>query len=86
MDDGSVVADIVDPHGHHLSDALPKLKGLAKYAEANGTLYRRIDAVTEVKGKFRVLDLKEKETIEAVLSASDLVSLYESSVAVDYLI
>jgi len=25
--DGSVVADIVDPHGFHLSDALPKLQG-----------------------------------------------------------
>lgn len=24
--DGTIAADIVDPHGHHLADALPKLK------------------------------------------------------------
>ncbi len=31
--DGKVIADIVDPHGTQFSDALPKLKGLATYAE-----------------------------------------------------
>src|SRR5688500_15517874 len=37
---GKVVADIVDPHGHHLSDAMAKLHGLAQYAEAHVTVYR----------------------------------------------
>jgi type III restriction enzyme len=34
--DGSVVVDLVDPHGHHLADALPKLRGLADYADVRG--------------------------------------------------
>lgn len=85
LDNGSYVADIVDPHGHHLGDALPKLKGLAKYAEANGTLYRRIEAITELNGVFKLLDLNEEATRDAVYSASSVVSLYESNAAVDYL-
>ncbi|MEX1165072.1 MAG: hypothetical protein WEB03_15985, partial [Nitriliruptor sp.] len=32
-DDSSISASIVDPHGHHLGDALPKLRGLADYAD-----------------------------------------------------
>mgnify|MGYP001137879770 CR=1 FL=1 len=34
--DGTIRADIVDPHGTHLADALPKLRGLAEYAQAHG--------------------------------------------------
>jgi hypothetical protein len=30
--DGTIGASIVDPHGHHLGDALPELRGLAAYA------------------------------------------------------
>lgn len=37
--DGSIAASIVDPHGHHLGDALPKLRGLAAYAERHGHHY-----------------------------------------------
>lgn len=82
--DGSYVADIVDPHSHHLADALPKLKGLTRYAEVNGSHYRRIDVVSELNGKYKILDLKEKETREAVLTARSAISLYEDNVAVDY--
>ena len=64
--DGSIVADIVDPHGHHLADALPKLRGLARYAENNGALFRRIEAVSEVDGKYRVLDLTKAEVRNAL--------------------
>lgn len=82
--DGSYVADIVDPHSHHLADALPKLKGLARYAEVNGSHYRRIDVVSELNGKYKILDLKEKGTREAVLTAGSAKSLYEDNIAVDY--
>lgn len=37
---GAVVADIVDPHGLHLADALPKLQGLASYAKSHCALLR----------------------------------------------
>ena len=52
--DGTVIADIVDPHATHLGDSVPKLKGLAKYAETHGDTYRRVDAVADVRGTLRV--------------------------------
>ncbi|MDQ0221423.1 type III restriction endonuclease subunit R [Peribacillus cavernae] len=83
--DGSYVADIVDPHSYHLADALPKLKGLARYAEVNGSQYRRIDVVSELNGKYKILDLQEKETRKAVLTASSAKSLYEdNNIALNY--
>ena len=51
--DGKMVVDLVDPHSLHLADALPKLEGLALYAEHHSDAYRRIESVAEVKGKLR---------------------------------
>lgn len=82
--DGSIAADIIDPHGIQFSDALPKLKGLAKYAEANAGIYRRIEVFAEVGGKFRVIDLTEPSTRTAVASAATIKDIYESSMASDY--
>ena len=82
--DGTFVADIVDPHGDYLADALPKLKGLAKYAEENGGNYRRIDAVSKLDDGYRVLDLKEQHVREAIEIATSAKALYESVVADDY--
>lgn len=81
---GNVAVDIVDPHGHFLADTLPKLVGLYDYAEAHASLYRRIEAVDVVSGKFRVLDLKKQEVRDAVRTATSAKSLYESAVAGDY--
>ncbi|MBK8809527.1 MAG: DEAD/DEAH box helicase family protein [Acidobacteria bacterium] len=83
---GNIVADIVDPHGHHLADALPKLRGLARYAEANGTSFRRIDAVALSNGVYRLLDLKEERVRAAVFSATSAKAVYDSAVAEEYLI
>lgn len=69
--DGSVVVSLVDPHGDQYGDALPKLKGLAKYAEEHGSHYRRIDSLAEVSGKMRVLDLKSSATRKKVLETPD---------------
>lgn len=82
--DGSIVADIVDPHGIHLADALPKLKGLARYAEANGGNYRRIEALAAIDERFRTLDLTNAKTRDAVFAATSSKKLYESSAASDY--
>lgn len=84
LDDETIVADLVDPHGTHLADALPKLKGLAKYAEANAGSYRRIEAVAEVDGKYRVLDLTSESVRLAITGASSAKTLYASEVAKDY--
>jgi len=82
--DGSIAADIVDPHGTQFGDSIPKLKGLAKYAATYGETFRRIDAVAKVGESFRVLDLKEEAVRAAVESATSVKALYESAVADDY--
>jgi type III restriction enzyme len=82
--DGTVVADIVDPHATHLSDSAPKLKGLAKYAETHPGVYRRVEAVAEVNGKLRVLDLTTDKVRQAVYNVTDVQGLYAGTLAVDY--
>ncbi|MFF0818367.1 DEAD/DEAH box helicase [Rhodococcus sp. NPDC003318] len=82
--DGTVVADLVDPHGHHLADALPKLRGLADFAEQYGDDFRRIESVAETGGVLRVLDLTKSAVRAAVRDAQDAKQLYKSGVAVDY--
>lgn len=81
---GEVVADIVDPHGFHLADALPKLQGLARYAEAHPQIYRRIETVGETSGKLRVLDLISADVRQAVMEATNAEALYKGAAAGDY--
>lgn len=82
--DGTIIADIVDPHGHHLADSLPKLHGLARYAEANGHLYGRIEAVSEVEGRYRVLDLQKPNVRAAVYAAGSAKSAYLAPLAAPF--
>lgn len=82
--DGKVVVDLVDPHGLHLADALPKLKGLANYAESYGSAYRRIESVAEACGKLRGLDLKRSDVRQAIKEATSAKGLYEGTWASDY--
>lgn len=82
--DGTVVADIVDPHGVHLSDALPKLQGLARYAETHTQTYRRIESIADVGGKLRVLDLTREDVRGSVAAAKNATGLYNGSLASDY--
>ncbi len=84
MQDESIVADIVDPHGHYLADALPKLKGLAQYAATHGAAYRRIESVVEVSGKMRALNLTRGDVRDAIAQTTNLTSLYSGSLAQDY--
>jgi type III restriction enzyme len=82
--DGKVVVDIIDPHGFHLADALPKLHGLARYTETHSQFYRRIEAVAETGGNLRVLDLTRADVRQAVMEATSAESLYKSVAAGDY--
>jgi type III restriction enzyme len=84
QDDGTIVADLVDPHGIQLSDALPKLKGLTRYAEQHGAHYRRIECIAEVDGTFRVLDLMDAATRQAVMTATSTAELYISGISYKY--
>lgn len=82
--DGTIAADIVDPHGIHFSDALPKLQGLAQYAETHSQVYRRIEAVAKIGEKLRVLDLTDSTVRKAVFEAQDAKTLYEGAFASDF--
>lgn len=82
--EGKTVVDLVDPHGLHLADALPKLQGLTAYANEHGGAYRRIEAVAEASGKLRVLDLKRADVRQAIQDAGSPKSLFEGPLADDY--
>lgn len=69
---GEIVADIIDPHGTYLADSLPKLKGLARYAEVHGERFRRIQSIAKTTSGYRSLNLvdaKVRSEIEKANSA-----------------
>ena len=66
-DNGELIASIVDPHGDHLADALPKLRALADYAEQHGGRYARIESVAKGSdGCVRKLSLHEASVRDTV--------------------
>lgn len=84
--DDAIETSIVDPHGAHLSDALPKLKGLARFARVYSDQFARIDAIAEIGGEVRVLDMKDekvRKTVEAA-SGADAKPLYTGERSVEY--
>ena len=83
---GTVVADIVDPHGTQFADAAPKIRGLARYAETYASVFRRVETVAKLGETFRVLDLTERNIRSALESATSIRALYESELASDYLV
>jgi hypothetical protein len=84
-DESDVKVSLVDPHGFHLADALPKLRGLATFTEAFGEEFHRIEAVAKMKdGTLRVLDATADAVRDAIRAADDAEQLYLSSAATDY--
>lgn len=78
-------ASIVDPHGHHLADALPKLRGLANFAATHGESFHRIESVARMNdGSLRVLDLTDPNARVAIKEAEDTEALYLDSRADNY--
>lgn len=69
--DGSEMPAIVDPHGLHLSDTLPKLKGVARYMKDYGDIYSRYWFVSDYKNQAMYLDMKDPETWQVIENASD---------------
>ena len=82
--DGTVVVDIVDPHGDHFADSLPKLVGLAAYAGRHPGVFRRVCAVAEVGGRLRALELTKADVQVAIQSADSAKVLYERALAGDF--
>jgi type III restriction enzyme len=82
---GQIKASIVDPHGHHLDDAVTRLKALADFAEKYGDSFYRIEALSELENSMRVLDMKIPEVRDAVRHESmSAVDFYDAAIAVDY--
>lgn len=75
---GKIVANLIDPHGIHLNDALPKLKGLAKYAEEYGSHFHRIEAIDKIGDSFRFLDLTRLNVRDAIRKAESVRDLYQN--------
>lgn len=84
LDDEKVVADLIDPHGLHLADALPKLKGLAEYAAKHTGAYRRIASVAAVGTQLRVLNLMREDVRSTIATATNARDLFLSHLADDY--
>lgn len=82
---GTVKASIVDPHGHFLEDADDKLKALARFSNEHGEMFHRIEALSEVSGKMKVLDMKDEEVRVAVVNdGRPAYDIYASKYAVEY--
>jgi type III restriction enzyme len=84
LPDGTIAADIIDPHGPHLGDALPRLRGLSRYAETHHTVFRRIEVLAAIGGAYRLLDLTEPSVREAIQRAESAKDLFQSGEATDY--
>ncbi|WP_144802363.1 DEAD/DEAH box helicase [Kocuria rhizophila] len=76
-----VKANIVDPHGAWLPDALAKLRGMARFAEIYGDNFHRIESISRIDGKLRVVDFTLPEVRAAVREAIDADSIYREHAA-----
>jgi type III restriction enzyme len=84
---GEVKASIIDPHGHHLDDALVKLKGLTEFARDYGDTFHRIEAIANGSSgpALKSLDLKNPAVQKAILDgAGRVVDFYDGEFAIDY--
>ncbi|MGI8868698.1 MAG: hypothetical protein ACR2F6_07575 [Mycobacteriales bacterium] len=82
---GEIVASIADPHGHHLDDAGMKLRALAAFAGEYGDAFHRIEALAEIDGRMKVIDMKIAQVREAVLHGKDSpVDVHRSNISVEY--
>lgn len=76
-----LVADILDPHGTQLDDAVDKAKVLAAYARKHGADYGRIELIiVNKKDKLKRLNLNDKsvrQRVDMVTSREHLVHLLE---------
>lgn len=74
---GQVMPAIVDPHGIHLADAMPKLKGIVHYVEDFWKSFSRYWCVSDYKGQATYLDLKDVETRSVISNATDANECFE---------
>ena len=79
-----IKVSIVDPHGHHLGDALPKLRGLAAFAATHQDAFHRIESISRMgDGVLRVLDVTSESIRHAIMSGESAKALYEDDNVAD---
>ena len=84
-DSENMKVSIVDPHGPHFADALPKLRGLAEFAATHGEAFYRIESIARMKdGTLRILDLTKSPIREAIVKVDAAEALYLGGGANDY--
>ena len=82
QDGKGVVVDILDPHDPTRSEAVPKAKGLAIYAERHGARFGRIQLIAKVGDRLRRLELTDPKVRKQLLvteSSDALIQLYETA-------
>lgn len=80
-DGDRIIVDILDPHDPTRADAVPKAKGLARYAEKHGARFGRIQVIAKVDDQLRRLELTDPKVRNAVavIETSDaLLHLYQT--------
>lgn len=79
-DSGKIRPAIVDPHGAHLGDSLPKLKGYVEFLRDFPDMFAQVLSVTDLAGtkECRFLNLLDGATQDAIMnfSGDSAVELY----------
>lgn len=73
----NVWPSIVDPHGSHLGDALPKLVGLANYAEEHDGTFLRIQSITQISNRVMCIDMTDSRTRDVVRAATSISEVFD---------
>jgi type III restriction enzyme len=79
--DGQIVLDILDPHDPTRSDAVPKAKGLSRYAEQHRARFGRIQIIAKVGNELSRLELTDgmvRKAIAVAETSEALSHLYET--------
>ena len=63
---GELVADLIDPHGAHLADAVPKLRGLTAYASKHAASFHRVQSIAKFGDTYLMLNHLDEGTRTAI--------------------
>lgn len=75
-----LIADIYDPHGTQLDEAVEKAKGMSKFARDHGLEFGRIEMIVMIGDELKRLDVnneKIRDRIDSVTSKAHLDDLFQ---------
>lgn len=72
--DGKLWPSIVDPHGAHLSDTVPKLRGYVEYLREFPGVFKQVLAVSDFpkRKEYRALSLLRPDVQDAIIAFKDV--------------